>query len=54
MHKNLDEFEFLPDPTSNYGVLAALERLRNQCLHFFLVVIDTILLNLQITRKGIS
>ena len=41
MHKSLDEFEFRPDPTTDYGV-AALERLKNRRHHFFSVAIDPI------------
>ena len=41
MHKSLDEFEFRPDPTTDLE-LAAFERLKNRCCHFFWVAIDKI------------
>ena len=44
MHKSLDEFEFRPDPTTDYGV--AFERLKNRRHHFFSVAIDPILFKL--------
>ena len=40
MQKSFDEFEFPPDP------LAALECLKNRCLHIFLVDVARILWNL--------
>ena len=50
MHKSLDEFEFRPDPTTDYGVLklpfSALQRLKNRRHHFFSVAIDPILFKL--------
>ena len=46
MHKKLDEFEFRPDPTTDYNQLAALERLKNRRHHFFSVTIDPILFKL--------
>ena len=46
MHKSLDEFEFRPDPTTDYGELAALERLKNGRHHFFSIAIDSILFRL--------
>ena len=45
MHNILDEFEFRPDPTTDYGV-ADLEHLKNQRHHFFSVAIDPILFKL--------
>lgn len=39
MHKCLNGLEFLPDPCMT-PELAALERMKNQCLHFFSVAID--------------
>ena len=45
MHKSLDEFEFRPDPPLTME-LAALERLKNRCHHFFSVAIDPILFQL--------
>ena len=45
MHKSLDEFEFRPDPTTDYGV-SCFERLKNRRHHFFSVGIDPILFNL--------
>ena len=44
MYKSLDEFEFRPDPTTDYG--AGLERLNNRRHHFFSVAIDPILFKL--------
>ena len=38
IHKSLDEFEIRPDPTRTTE-LAALERLKNRCCHFFSVAI---------------
>ena len=46
MHYSLDEFEFRPDLTTDYGVIAALECLKNCCFHFFSVAIDKILFKL--------
>ena len=45
MHKSLDEFEFRPDPTTDYR-LAALQHLKNQHHHLFSVAIDPILFKL--------
>ena len=45
MHKSLNQFEFRPDPTSDYGV-TAFEPLQNRCHHFFLVAFDPILFKL--------
>ena len=45
MHKSLDEFEFRPDTTTDYGV-SCLERLKNRRHHFFSVAIDRILFKL--------
>ena len=42
-HKRWDIFEFLTDSTTE---LAALECLKHQCFHFFLVAIDLILFKL--------
>ena len=39
---SLDEFEFPPDQTTDYGVSCPCE-LKHQCLHFFSVGIDPIL-----------
>ena len=43
MHTHLDKFEFRSDPTTEKE-LAPLECLKNQCLHFFLVVFNSNLL----------
>ena len=45
MHKSLDEFEFRPDPTTDYGVSYP-SALKNQRHHFFSVAIDPILFKL--------
>ena len=45
MHKSLDEFEYRPDITTDYG-LAALGRLKNRCHHFLSVAFDPNLFNL--------
>ena len=45
MHESSDEFDFWPDPTTDYR-LAALERLKNRCHHFFSVAIDPLLFKL--------
>ena len=39
MHKSLDEFEILPDQTTGFHG----NRLEKRCCHFFLVVLDGIL-----------
>ena len=41
MHKSLDEFKFGQIPLLTWE-LAALERLKNRCCHFFSVAIDKI------------
>ena len=46
MHNILNEFEFWPNGTTDYGELAALEHLKNWCLHVFSVAIDLILFKL--------
>ena len=45
MHKSLDEFEFRPDSTTDYGDSCS-ERLKNRRHHFFSVAIDPILFKL--------
>ena len=45
MHKSLDEFEFRPGPTTDYGV-NCLEHLKHRRRHFFSVAIDPILFKL--------
>ena len=45
MHKSLDEFEFRPDPTTDYGVICPWA-LKNRRHHFFSVAIDPILFKL--------
>ena len=42
IHKSLDEFEILPDPTLTTE-LPVLERPKNRCCHFFLAVFHLIL-----------
>ena len=46
MHNILHEFEFWPNGTTDYMELAALEHLKNLCLHVFSVAIDLILFKL--------
>ena len=41
-HKSLGTFDFPPDSTTDYR-LAAIESLKNQCLHLFSVAVDLIL-----------
>ena len=43
MHKSLDEFEFRPDPTTDYGVSCPLASKKNRRHHFFSVAIDPML-----------
>ena len=45
MHKSLDEFEFRPDPTTDYGVSCP-SASKNRRQHFFSVAIDPILFKL--------
>ena len=42
MHKSLDEFEFRPDPTTEYGLIFP-RTSKNQCLYTFSVAVDPIL-----------
>ena len=46
MHESSDEFDFWPDPTTDYRVSCPLERLKNRCHHFFSVAIDPLLFKL--------
>ena len=41
-HKSLDEFEFWPDLTTDYGVSCPVQSVLNRCRHFFSVAIDLI------------
>ena len=52
MQKSLDEFVFLPDLTTDYGV-AALERLKINVSTCSQLLLIGSFLNLQITRKYI-
>ena len=45
MHKSLDEFEFRPDPTTDYGVNCP-SASKKSSHHFFCVAIDPILFKL--------
>ena len=51
MHTRLDKFEFRSDSTLDGGRSPWASK--NQCLHFFFVVIGPIILNLKVTRKCI-